>query len=274
MSELSKVWFITGATKGFGRLWTEAALQRGDRVVATARTADRLGDLQDQYGHNVLPIALDVTDREAVFAAVEHAVQRMGRLDVVVNNAGFGHWGMVEELTERELREQMETNFFGATWVTQAVLPVLRQQRAGHLIQVTSEGGVRAFPGVGAYHASKWAVEGLTESLAQETALFGFNVTSLEPGAYETGFAGAIRTSEQLPEYEESRALNEVEFTLGDPEATVPALFKLVDSDHPPRRLILGNSVPDMVDIYQDRIQTWRDWEAVSEAAFGDPQDT
>lgn len=268
-----KVWFITGATSGFGRLWAEAALQRGDRVVATARGADRLNDLVAGYGDTILALQLDVTDREAVFAAVAHAVQRMGRLDVVINNAGFGHWGMVEEVTERELREVMETNFFGTAWVTQAVLPVLRRQRSGHLIQVTSEGGVRAYPGVGAYHASKWAVEGLTESLAQETEVFGFHVTALEPGAYQTGFAGAIRASEERPEYRESRAASAVEFALGEPAATVPALFRLVDSDRPPRRLILGRAVPEMVSIYQDRIQIWRDWESVSAAAFGNPDD-
>ncbi len=269
---MSKVWFVTGATSGFGRLWAQGALQRGDRVVATARNVDRLSDLVERHGNAVLPVQLDVTDREAVFAAVEHAVQRFGRLDVVLNNAGYGHWGMVEEVTERELREQMETNFFGATWVTQAALPVLRGQRSGHLIQVTSEGGVRAYPGVGAYHASKWAVEGLTEALAQETEVFGFHVTCLEPAAYATGFAGAIRASEQLPEYEESRAASGVEFRLGDPEATVQSVLRLVDSEKPPRRLILGNAVPDMVGIYEERIRTWRDWEPVSAAAFGEPE--
>jgi NAD(P)-dependent dehydrogenase (short-subunit alcohol dehydrogenase family) len=210
-----------------------------------------------------------VTDRQAVFAAVEQGVQRFGRLDVVLNNAGYGHWGMVEEVTERELRDQMETNFFGAAWVTQAVLPVLRNQRAGHLVQVTSEGGVRAYPGIGAYHASKWALEGLSESLAQETEVFGFSVTCLEPGAYSTGFSGAIRSSAEMPEYRESRALESGEFLLGDPAATVPALFRLVDSEQPPRRLILGTAVTDVIDIYQERIQVWRAWEDVSLDAFG-----
>lgn len=269
---MSKVWFITGATSGFGQLWAKAALDRGDRVVATGRNTDRLNELAEPYGDAVLAIPLDITDREAVFAAVGHAVQRFGRLDVILNSAGYGHWGMVEEATERELREQMETNFFGATWVTQAALPVLREQRSGHLIQVTSEGGVRAYPGVGAYHASKWAVEGLTESLAQETEVFGFHITALEPGAYETGFAGAIRASEEMPEYAEARAAGgDVEFVLGDLEATSAAVLQLVDSPNPPRRLILGKAVPDMIEIYEDRIRTWREWESVSEAAFGKP---
>jgi NAD(P)-dependent dehydrogenase (short-subunit alcohol dehydrogenase family) len=219
----------------------------------------------------VLALPLDVTDRAQVFAAVEEAVERFGRLDVVLNNAGYGQWGMVEELTEHELRDQMETNFFGAVWVTQAVLPVLRRQRAGHLVQVTSEGGVRAYPGIGAYHASKWALEGLSESLAQETAVFGFHVTALEPGAYATGFGGAIHASAESTDYRESRDAQAGEFSFGDPAATVPALFRLVDSERPPRRLILGTAVADMVAIYEERIRVWREWEDVSLAAFGAP---
>lgn len=267
---MSKVWFITGASGGFGRLWAEAALQRGDQVIASARSAGRLAELTERFPQSALALELDVTDRAAVFAAVEQGLQRFGRLDVVLNNAGYGHWGMVEELTEQELREQMETNFFGAVWVTQAVLPVLRRQRAGHLVQVTSEGGVRAYPGIGAYHASKWALEGLSESLAQETETFGFSVTCLEPGAYATGFSGAIHTSKGMPEYAESRAGTGGEFRFGDPDATVPALFQLVDSEKPPRRLIFGTAVPDMVGIYEERIRVWREWEDVALAAFGE----
>lgn len=267
---MSKVWFITGASSGFGRLWAEAALQRGDQVVATARSVGRLTGLTERFADSVLALELDVTDREAVFAVVQQSLQRFGRLDVVLNNAGYGHWGMVEEVTERELRDQMETNFFGAVWVTQAVLPVLRRQRAGHLVQVTSEGGVRAYPGIGAYHASKWALEGLTESLAQETDVFGFHITCLEPSAYATGFNGAIHASTEMPEYQESRAVDRGTFLFGDPKATTPAVLRLVDSALPPRRLILGNAVPDMVDIYEERIRVWRAWEDVAVAAFGD----
>lgn len=266
-----KVWFITGAAGGFGALWAEAALRRGDRVVATARRAERLAPLAEEFGDAVLALDLDVTDRRAVFGAVADAVGRFGRIDVVLNNAGYGQWGMVEELTEQDLREQMNTNFFGAVWVTQAVLPVLRDQRAGHIVQVTSEGGIRAFPGIGAYHASKWALEGLSESLAQEVGAFGIHVTCLEPGPYETGFGGAVRSSEELPAYVPVRAADPSSFRLGDPIATIPAVFALVDAPRPPRRLVLGESVAPIIDIYEERIRTWREWEDVSVRAFGEP---
>lgn len=152
---MSKVWFITGASRGFGREWAEAALERGDQVAATARRPEALDALVDTYHDNVLPLKLDVTDRAADRAAVEQAAGRFGRLDVVINNAGYGHFGMVEELTEDELRRQLETNLFGAVWVTQAALPIMREQGSGHIIQVSSIGGISAFPTVGAYHASK-----------------------------------------------------------------------------------------------------------------------
>jgi NADP-dependent 3-hydroxy acid dehydrogenase YdfG len=158
MSE--KVWFITGTSRGFGREWTIAALDRGDKVAATARNTDSLTDLVDKYGEAILPIALDVTDRDADFAAVKQAHDHFGRLDIVVNNAGYGHFGFIEELTEADARDQIETNVFGALWVTQAALPFLRAQGSGHIIQVSSIGGITAFPLVGIYHASKWALEG------------------------------------------------------------------------------------------------------------------
>ena len=166
----SKIWFITGASRGFGREWAIAALERGDSVAATARDTATLDDLAAKYGDALLPLRLDVTDRDAAFAAVEKAHERFGRLDVVVNNAGYGHFGMVEELSEADVRNQLETNLFGALWVTQAALPFLREQGSGHILQVSSIGGISAFPMVGAYHASKWALEGLSQALAQEVA--------------------------------------------------------------------------------------------------------
>ena len=165
-----KTWFLTGTSRGFGREWAVAALERGDRVAATARDVSSLDDLVATYGDAILPLALDVTDRAADFAAVARAHEHFGRLDVVVNNAGYGQFGFTEELTEAELRDQMETNLFGAFWVTQAALPFLRAQGSGHIIQVSSIGGISAFPNIGAYHASKWALEGFSQALAQEVA--------------------------------------------------------------------------------------------------------
>src|ERR671921_1633957 len=181
---LTKTWFITGASKGFGREWTEAALERGDKVAATARRLETLDALVDTYGDAVLPIQLDVTDKDADFDAVKRAAQHFGQLDVVVNNAGYGHFGMIEELTEGDVRSQLETNLFGALWVTQAALPIMREQGSGHIIQVSSIGGISAFPSVGAYHASKWALEGLSQSLSQEVKDFGIHVTLVEPGGF------------------------------------------------------------------------------------------
>ena len=158
---MTKVWFITGTSKGFGREWAEAALERGDQVAATARDPATLDDLATHFGDSVLPLPLDVTDRAAGFAAVQAASRHFGRLDIVVNNAGYGHFGMIEELTEAEIRAQMETNFFGALWVTQAALPVMREQGSGHVIQISSIGGITAFPGIGAYHASRVGARGL-----------------------------------------------------------------------------------------------------------------
>jgi len=173
----SKVWFITGTSKGFGRVWAEAALARGDRVAATARDVTTLAPLVERYGDLVAATTLDVTDKKAVDASIAAAHARFGRLDVVINNAGYGQFGAIEEVSEAEARAQMETNLFGALWVTQAALPFMRAQKSGHIIQVSSIGGVNAFPTVGIYHSSKWALEGFSQALAAEVAPFGIHVT-------------------------------------------------------------------------------------------------
>src|ERR1700710_1233569 len=198
----NKTWFITGTSRGFGREWTAAALDRGDRVAGTARDPSTLDDLKEQYGDALLALELDVTDRSAVFAAVKQAHEQFGRLDIVVNNAGYGQFGMVEELSEQDARDQIETNVFGALWITQAALPYLRAQRSGHIIQVSSIGGIVAFPNVGIYHASKWALEGFSQSLAQEVSSFGIHVTLIEPGGFSTDWAGpSSKRSTPLPAY-------------------------------------------------------------------------
>lgn len=266
---MEKTWFITGTSTGLGREWAEAALERGDRVAATARDTSGLEPLSSKYGDAVLPIALDVTDRTAVFDAVARAAEHFGRLDVVVNNAGYGHIGLVEEVTEPELRAQLETNFFGTVWVTQAALPIMRAQRSGRILQVTSEGGVRAYPGFGAYHASKWAVEGLSESLAQEVAAFGIHITNVEPGPYATGFATAAHVSAPNPDYDEVREATAPDFQVGDPHATRAALLRIADAEQPPLHVFLGRPFAEVEQIYAERLRTWREWEPVALAAFG-----
>jgi NAD(P)-dependent dehydrogenase (short-subunit alcohol dehydrogenase family) len=188
---MAKTWFITGASRGFGREWSIAALERGDTVAATARDTTSLDDLVARFGDKILPIQLDVNDRDAVFAAVQQAHDHFGGLDVVVNNAGYGQFGMIEEISEAEARAQFDTNLFGALFVTQAALPYLRAQGSGHILQVSSIGGISAFPNIGMYHASKWALEGMSQALAQEVADFGIKVTLIEPAGYSTDWSGS-----------------------------------------------------------------------------------
>jgi NAD(P)-dependent dehydrogenase (short-subunit alcohol dehydrogenase family) len=269
-----KVWFITGASRGLGRQWAEAALQRGDLVAATARNLESLTKLVETYGDPVLPIQLDVTDRNAVFDAVKRAADHFGKLDVVINNAGYGHFGMIEELTEDEVRAQLETNFFGALWVTQAALPIMPAQGSGHIIQVSSLGGITAFPAIGAYHASKWALEGFSQSLSQEVAGFGINVTLIEPGGYSTDWIGpSAKRSEENPAYADVREAQSRSWaeSPGDPMATRGAILKVVDADKPPLRIFFGKTPLEIAtQDYESRLATWNEWQPVSVEAYGE----
>jgi NAD(P)-dependent dehydrogenase (short-subunit alcohol dehydrogenase family) len=276
MASTPKTWFITGASRGFGREWTIAALDRGDSVAATARDTSTLDDLVEKFGDRILALPLDVTDRKAAFAAVAEAHDHFGRLDIVVNNAGYGHFGMVEELSEQDARDQIETNLFGALWVTQAALPFLRAQGSGHLLQVSSIGGISAFPMVGAYHASKWALEGISQSLAQEVAEFGIKVTLIEPGGFSTDWAGpSARHSDPLPAYDSFRekaqqARAKRVGTPGDPTASSAAVLKVVDADEPPLRIFFGELPLGIATAdYESRLATWRQWQPVSVEAQG-----
>ncbi len=273
----SKVWFITGTSRGFGREWTIAALGRGDSVAATARDTSTLDDLVARYGDRLLPLQLDVTDREADFAAVAQAHQQFGRLDIVVNNAGYGQFGMVEELTEQEARDQIETNLFGALWVTQAALPFLRQQGSGHILQVSSIGGISAFPNIGMYHASKWALEGISQSLAQEVASFGVKVTLIEPGGFSTDWGGAsAKHTTTLPAYDpvrdEAAKLRATRTSEpGDPSASSAAVLAIVDAANPPLRVFFGDAPLGIAEKdYESRLATWREWQRVSQLAQGE----
>lgn len=271
----SKTWFITGAGRGFGKLWATAALERGDKVAVTARDAAALDGLVQTYGDAVLPLTLDVTDRDATFAAVAKAKQAFGRLDVVLSNAGFGHQGAVEEVSEAEARLQIDTNLFGTLWLAQAALPILREQRSGHLIAMSSVLGIFAIPNFGLYHASKFAVEGLFDALSQEVAAFGIAVTLIEPAGYATDFnhPSSSKHSAPNPAYQPVRdalAAAFKDYVMGDPAATSAAILKLVDTPKPPLRLALGaGAVAQIAGVYEGRLATWQAWRDVSEAAQG-----
>ncbi|GAA3391305.1 SDR family oxidoreductase [Cryptosporangium minutisporangium] len=272
----SKVWFITGTSRGFGREWAIAALDRGDRVAATARNASSLDDLVAKYGDAVLPLTLDVTDRDASFETVRKAHHHFGRLDVVVNNAGYGQFGMIEEISEAEARAQFETNVFGALWVTQAALPYLREQGSGHLIQVSSIGGISAFANIGIYNASKWALEGFSQALAQEVAPLGIHVTLVEPAAYDTDWAGTSAAhATPLPAYDGVRELAAAsrakrQASRGNPEASRSAILRVVDAAKPPLRVFFGSAPLAIATAdYESRLAEWNEWQPISEAAQG-----
>ncbi|MCI3934562.1 SDR family NAD(P)-dependent oxidoreductase [Streptomyces sp. AN091965] len=267
-----RVWFITGASRGLGRAFAEAALTAGDRVAVAARTTGPLEELAAAHAGRVLALGVDVTERDAVFAAVAEAVEHFGRLDVVVNNAGALSMGMVEEFTEAEARALMDLNFFGALWVSQAVLPTLRAQGCGHIVQISSIGALGGFPSSGLYSASKFALEGLSESLAMEVADFGIKVSIVQPGGYWTDLYTRMGSTEPREAYAPLRAELEKQFAQGsvdsDPRLAARALLTLVDSERPPLRLLLGSMVYDLAfDLTRGRMDTWASWEEVSRAA-------
>jgi NAD(P)-dependent dehydrogenase (short-subunit alcohol dehydrogenase family) len=273
---MAKTWFITGASRGFGKEWSIAALERGDTVDATARDTTTLDDLVQQFGDKVLPLQLDVDDRDAVFAAVAQAHDHFGRLDIVVNNAGYGQFGMIEEISEAEARAQFDTNVFGALFVTQAALPYLRAQGSGHILQVSSIGGISAFPNIGIYNASKWALEAFSQSLAAEVADFGVKVTLIEPAGYSTDWGGAsAKHATADPAYDDFRAKAAEQRkarmgTPGDPVATRDAVLQVVDAEDPPLRIFFGDGPLGIATKdYESRLAEWRAWEPVSIAAHG-----
>jgi NAD(P)-dependent dehydrogenase (short-subunit alcohol dehydrogenase family) len=271
---MSKTIFITGASRGFGKIWAEAFLKRGDEVAATARDVESLKDLVAKYGKSILPIQLDVNNREDTFAAIKNAANHFGGIDVLINNAGYGLVGTIEEASEKEARDQIETNVFGLLWATQAVIPVMRKQGSGHIIQVSSVLGITTLPVLGIYNASKFAVEGLSETLAAEVKGFGINVTLIEPNGFATDWFGVSATrSQPMKEYEPVKEAFQAGLSddiFGVPEATVDAVLKLVDSPAPPLRLFLGKvALPWVKQVYHDRLATWEEWDGVAAAAHG-----
>lgn len=274
-STSNKVWFITGASRGFGSVWTDAALKRGDKVAATARNLASITHLKEKYGSNVLTLELDVTKPDQIKAAVEEAHKHFGRLDIVLNNAGYSLVGTIEEATADEVRELYETNIFGALAVIQAALPLLRKQGGGHILGTSSNVGHVTLPVIGYYCSSKWAFEAIHESLALEVKSFGIKVTIIEPGAYATEFGTqeSLKFSESLEIYNDFKAgFFEIlkNFERGNPKATPQALFKVVDAENPPLRLFLGsNNLSSVKETYAERIKTWEEWDSVAKEAQG-----
>jgi NADP-dependent 3-hydroxy acid dehydrogenase YdfG len=270
-----KVWFITGSSRGFGRVWTEAALKRGDKVAATARKLESIADLKEKYGENVLTLKLDVTQPDQVKSAVNAAYAQFGRLDIVFNNAGYSLVGTIEEASADEIRELYETNVLGPVSVIQAALPFLRKQGKGHILGTSSGLGHVSYPVIGYYCSSKWAFEAIHESLAAEVKQFGIDVTIIEPGAYNTEFGSqdSLKFAKGLDLYNDLKGrlfegLKNME--KGDPKATPEAIFKVVDAGQPPLRLFLGShNLPEVRETYAKRLKTWEEWEAVSNAAQG-----
>ena len=246
---MSKIWLITGSARGLGRHVAEAVLAAGHRLVATARQPEKLQDLVDRYGDRVRAFALDVTDAASAQAAVDAAISAFGRLDVLVNNAGFGYAAPFEQTSDADFRAQIDTNFYGVINLTRAALPVMRKQRAGHIIQISSVGGRIGTPGLSAYQAAKWAVSGFTEVLAKEAAAFGVKVTSVEPGGMRTDWAeiahGAV--PDLLPEYEPSVGAfakileGYAGHEAGDPDKVAQVILQLAGHDAPPEHLLLGS---------------------------------
>jgi NAD(P)-dependent dehydrogenase (short-subunit alcohol dehydrogenase family) len=275
---MKKTWFITGASRGFGRIWSEAALKRGDQVTATARKLADVADLKERFGDEVLPLALDVTNAEQVEQVVEQAHAHFGKLDILVNNAGTSLFAATEEASDEQIRGLFDANYLGMVRVLRAALPLLRKQGSGHILGVSSGLGITALPFIGFYCATKWAVEALHESLAQEVRPFGIKVTLVEPGAYATDFGKSAQIAGVLEPYAEfgkQFLMRLVDLERGDPDATAEAVLKLVDADNPPLRLGLGTSIlPRARAAYAERLATWEAWEDVSNAAMGEPKKT
>lgn len=268
-----KIWFITGTSRGFGRVWTEAILKRGDKVAATARKLESIADFKEKYGDNVLTLELDVTNHEQVKKAVEQAHAYFGRLDIVFNNAGYSLVGTIEEATVDEVRALFETNVYGPLAVIRAALPILRKQGGGHILGTSSNLGHVTLPVIGYYCSSKWAFEAIHESLAEEVKAFGIQVTIIEPGAYATEFGSpeSLKFSGGMDIYADYKEAFFGQLTTmerGNPEATPEAIFAVADAENPPLRLFLGShNLPWVRKAYADRMEEWEKWETVSNAA-------
>jgi NAD(P)-dependent dehydrogenase (short-subunit alcohol dehydrogenase family) len=269
---MSKVWLITGSSRGLGRAFAEAALEAGENVAVTARNVASLTDLKQRFGKQVLPLVLDVTNEPQALDAVNSTIKTFGKLDVLVNNAGYGNVGPIEDTSIEEFRAQIETNLFGVIILTKAVLPHFRQQRGGRFIQVTSIAGRLGPIGRAPYAAAKWGVEGFSETLAKEVAPFGVKVTIVEPGGFRTDFAG-VSTSlrEGLPEYDATvgaTARFQREYNgkqPGDPAKAALAVLRLASDENPPLRIVLGSDAYNAAEKNDlARIEMSKEWKDLS----------
>lgn len=271
---MSKVWLITGSSRGLGRELAKAVLAAGHRLVATARKPEELRELVEQYGDRVRAVALDVKDPVAARAAVAVATSAFGRLDVVVNNAGYANVNSIEHVAEEDFREQFETNFFGVVNVTRAALPVLHAQREGHIIQISSIGGRGASPGLGAYQSAKWAVGGFSEVLAKEVAPLGIRVTVVEPGGMRTDWAGSsMRTDDIQSDYQATVGMmvelrrSGTSVMRGDPARCARAIVQVAEEKQPPLRLLLGTDAVFLAGVYAAaRAEEDAKWKALGES--------
>ena len=268
---MSKVWFITGCSTGFGRELAKEVLAQGYRAAVAARNTDDVKDITDAYPETAIPVKLDVTKAGDISAAVIQITEKFGQIDVLVNNAGIGYFGAIEESEEDEVRRMFEINFFGLANVTKAVLPILRKQRSGHILNVASIGGLVGFPAVGFYNATKFAVDGYSESLSKELAPLGIKVTVIAPSGFRTDWAGRSANNSKIviDDYKETAEANKNSIRgysgnqPGDPVRAAKAMIKAVESDTPPLRLLLGEAAlkgaRNKIELLKKDFDTWAD---------------
>jgi NAD(P)-dependent dehydrogenase (short-subunit alcohol dehydrogenase family) len=270
--ESSRVWLITGTSTGFGRALAQAALAQGDRVIATARNVSQIQDFEHNYPKTASSVRLDVTDQASIHIALQSGLEVFGRIDVLVNNAGYPLLGAIEEVSDRQIRDQFETNVFGLLNVTRAVIPTLKKQGSGHILNMSSLGGRVIVPAMGLYHASKFAVEGLSESLAYELKPFGIKVTIVEPGGFNTDFADrSLVEAHRMPEYDflrEQMFQHTTEYIRGDAATGVQAMLKVVELPDPPLHLAIGpNALPTLIQKLSSDIEEYRHFEDIWQAS-------
>lgn len=266
-----KVWLITGSSTGFGRALAEAVLEKGYRLVATARKPEQLNDLVNRYPNQVKAISLDVTNSQSVREAVEAALNEFDRIDILVNNAGYGTVGAIEEVSDDDIKRQFDTNLFGVLQVTRAVLPTMREHRSGHILNISSVGGVVSFAGSGIYCATKFALEAVSEALAQEVKPLGIKVTIIEPGAFRTDFSGRsiVTPDHAIADYAETSGKmiqwnQEIDGKQpGDPVKAAAAMIQVVESENSPLRLALGedavNGITQKLESMKAELEAWKD---------------